>query len=124
MQVANAVRLFALKGLWTVTRLPVFGRPLVRALGSTDPNIRNIAGILIVRAGQRSVPLLTQALASGENPEMVLRVLGDVAGPELKSSILKFIQDPDVHVADAARDAIKNIDARIRYSAQPLSSRP
>jgi HEAT repeat protein len=90
---------------------------MVRGLASPDRNVRTIAGILLVRGGAKAEPILLEALRDHNNPEMVLRVLGDVASTRAKPSILPFAEDSDPKIADAAKDALKIIDLRAQYQA-------
>jgi hypothetical protein len=51
--------------LWRNTADPEAGWELIRGLQSFDPGLRSIAHVLLVENGQRSIPLLENALAAG-----------------------------------------------------------
>lgn len=112
MKLAKASGLFAVNAAWRATGLRPAGRALVRALGSTDENVRTIAGMFLVQAGEKSEPLLLEALGKRENVSLVLTILGSIGDRKLEPQISRFIQDPDPDVAKAARDALRMIEAQ------------
>lgn len=110
MHVAGAARLVACRALWRATRLRAAGRALVRALGSRDEDHRTLAGMLLVKEGQRAEPLLHEAMHRRENLPMVLWVLGSIGDKELEPEIREFSRDRDPSVARAAQDALRVLD--------------
>lgn len=110
MRVAAAARLAACRVVWRATGLRAAGRALVRAVGSRDEDLRTIAGMLLVKEGQRAEPLLHEALHRRENLPMVLWVLGDIGDKELVPEIREFSRDRDPSVARAAQDALRVLD--------------
>ncbi len=105
-----ALRLFASRALWGVTRHPAMGRSLVDALGSDDEDERTIAAILLTRAGRRAGPLLEQALKDGRHLPVVIAVLGSIGDPDMLPELEPFADSDDPDVSSAARDAIRVID--------------
>ena len=114
MLVASATRLFALGALWRGAGVESAGRTLVKALGNGDENLRTIAGMLLVKAGKRSVPLLEEALRRRENLPMTISILADIGDPSSQSALRSFTSDPDPRVAAAARDALRLLATRVR----------
>lgn len=112
MLVASATRLFALGALWRGAGVESAGRALVHALGNEDENLRTIAGMLLVKAGGRSVPLLEEALLRRENLPMTIPVLADIGEPSTAATLEAFVADPDPKVATAARDALRLLASR------------
>jgi hypothetical protein len=104
MKLAKAAGVFAANIAWRAMGLRPAGRALVRALGSVDENVRTIAG-------EKSEPLLLEALDRRENVPLVLTVLGSIGDRKLEPRISGFVQDPDPEVAKAARDALRMIEA-------------
>jgi hypothetical protein len=86
---------------------------VVRALASDDPTTRTMAGMLLVRSGSRSVPLLRDALAARHALPMVLPILADIGDQGARPALHALTQDPDASVAGAAREALRVLDARI-----------
>jgi HEAT repeat protein len=109
--VASAARLFALGALWRGAGVESAGRALVSALGISDENLRTIAGMMLVKAGPRSAPLLKDALARRQSVPMALAVLGDLGDPSCESALRAFTSDPDPKVAAAAREALRALEA-------------
>jgi HEAT repeat protein len=111
MLAASAARLFALGALWRAAGVESAGRALVKALGEGDENLRTIAGMMLVKAGPRSVPLLQDALARRQGLPMALSVLADLGDPSCEMALRSFASDPDPKVAAAAREALRVLEA-------------
>lgn len=112
MRLIGVARLPLLYGLWRGTGLTAAGRALVHALGSPDENIRTIAGMFLVRARERTVPLLREALERRESLPMALAILGDIGDRRCQPDLVRFTQDADPEVAKAARAALRVLGAR------------
>ena len=110
MNIQTALRLFASRALWGLTRHHAMGRSLVDALASNDEDERMIAGILLTKAGRRAEPLLEEALKDGRHLPMVIAVLGSIGDPSMLPELEPFVESEDPEVASAARDAIRVID--------------
>ncbi len=111
MRLFEAVRIFACAAVWRATGLRSPGRALVHALGSEDENIRTIAGMLLVRAGKQSEPLLQEALHKRENLHIVLPILADIGDRKFEAELQQFCQDDDPQVARAAKEALRVLTA-------------
>jgi hypothetical protein len=79
---------------------------LVRALSAKNENLKNIAGILIVRAGKSAEPLLQDALHRRENLPLTLSLLADLGDRMVEKEIQPFSTDQDPK-AEAARQALR-----------------
>lgn len=106
MNVLSAGYLFLCKLFWSLTHWNRAAQPLVRALGSRDETLRTIAGMFLVQAGPRSVPVLTEALRDRKNLPMVLSVVASVRDKKLEPYVRALQSDTDVNVAAAARHAL------------------
>ena len=106
----GALRLYVYRALWYWLGITSAGRALVRALGSSDENIRNIAGILLAKSGKRAEALLLEAANRRENLPTVLTVLGSIGDPALIPELRQFTTDQNPEVAKAAREALKVIE--------------
>jgi len=80
---------------------------LIRALSAKNENLKNIAGILIVRAGKSAEPLLQDALHRRENLPLTLSLLADLGDRMVEKEIQPFSTDQDPKVAEAARQALR-----------------
>ena len=107
MWVFQAIGLFFKAIVWRLTSSSRLGRMLVRALSSENENLRNIAGILLVRAGKRAEPVLQEALQRRENLPMTLTLLADLGDRVVEKEIQPFSTDRDPKVAEAARQALR-----------------
>jgi hypothetical protein len=116
MVLARAGWLFVSNALWRLGGLRAAGRVLVRALDSKDETNRTIAGMLLVRAGKKSEPLLQEALDKRENLPVVLTVIGSIGDSKFEPELSRFSRDADPDVAKAAKDALQLIE-----SHQPLA---
>jgi HEAT repeat protein len=109
MRLREAIGVFACAAVWRTTGLKAAGRPLVRALGASDETVRNIAGILLVRAGKRAEPLLQEALHKRENLPLVLTILADLGSRNFQSEMEAFSRDGDPQIARAAQAALRTL---------------
>ncbi len=107
MWIFLAIGLFLKAVAWRLTGASRLGRMLIRTLSSENENLRNIAGILLVRAGKRAEPLLQEALHRRENLPMTLTLLADLGDRVVEKEIQPFSTDRDPKVAEAARQALR-----------------
>ena len=114
MKLGRAVLLFGARAAWRVTGLKAAGRPLVRALGSSDEDVRTIAGMFLVKAGKSAESLLSEALAQRENVPMVLSVLADIGDASAEAQIRSFSSDNDPEVSRAAKEALRVLQTPLR----------
>lgn len=117
MQVFRAAGVFAANALWRATKSKSAGRVLVNALAADDPNIRTIAGMLLVRAGKDAVPLIQEAISRGVNLPQTLVMAGDVGAVTLEPDLQKFVGHPDPAVSQAARDGLRILQAQKKANA-------
>lgn len=98
--------------VWTWLGVTAGGRSLLRALGSSNENIHTMAGMLLVRAGRRSEPLLLDALRHRQNLPTVITILSDIGSRRSEPEIQRLAEDLDPQVARAAQDALRLLAAR------------
>jgi len=118
MRAKDAARLATRRFAWRATRSLAVGRPLVEALGSSDEDVRVLAGTLLTRAGRKAEPLLLDALSRRENVPAVLEVLASIGDDTAAREIDRHLDDPDPAVVEAARSA-----KRVVSMAQTLAAR-
>jgi len=112
MSPVRAAGLFIANSLWRISGARIAGRVLVNALASPDPSARQIAGILLVRAGKRSVPLVQEAIERGINLPQTLVMAGDLGAKSLEPHLRRFVNHPDPAVAKAASDGLRILAAQ------------
>ena len=108
------LRLVTDSTLWRALHVRGAGRRLLRALGSHDENIRQMAGVLLVRGGRRSQVLLTEALERGENLPIVLSLLGDVGDEDARERLERYSRDQDPAISKSAQYALRALRSRLR----------
>ncbi len=105
----RAASMFALKAAFQAGS-DAAGRSLIRNLRSPDENVRTLAGMFLVQCGRRSLPLLREALARGEDVPTILTMLADIGDPSVEPEIRARLSDSDPEVARAASDALKILE--------------
>ncbi len=117
MQILQTARLFASNVLWRATGSSAAAHTLVHSLGSSDPGVRTIAGMLLVQAGRKAEPLIEEAIRQKINLPQVLVMVGDVGAKRLEPELRSFLTDPDPEVSRAAREGLKILAAHESGSA-------
>jgi hypothetical protein len=84
----------------------------VYALGAPDEDLRVVAGMFLVRGARNAEPLLEEALARREYLPQVIAILADIGDPKYTPEFQRLAEHPDPAVADAARDAVRVLEAR------------
>jgi hypothetical protein len=112
MDVAGAVRVYGYNALWRATGARRAGRALINALGAPDEELQVLAGIFLVRGADKAEPLLEEALARRKHLPEVITILADIGNPKYKPEFRRLADDADPAVADAARDALRVLEAR------------
>jgi hypothetical protein len=112
MSAAGAARLLAVGAAWRLTGAGQAGRALVDALANDDETERTVAGIQLTRAGNRSVPLLNEALLAGSAPQLAVDVLASIATDEAKDALRRVVTEPGADAAcrDSAARALRTLD--------------
>ena len=114
MKWGEAASVFAAYGAWRATGSARAGVVLSAALGSSDETNRTAAGMLLLRGGEKALPLLRANLQRGTAVPMTLRLLGDIGGHAARATIEPYTQSADPAIARAARDALAAADAAAR----------
>ena len=117
MHLPRTLTVLAEGALWRVTHLTSLGQRLVAALGEPDENVRSIAGMMLVKGGYASVPLLYQALTDRTKLPAVLLLLGDVGDASVEKELARFTGDSDEKISRAARDALRVLALRASRAA-------
>ena len=107
--------MFAAWSLWRASGSARAGARLAQALASDDETARTAAGMLLVKAGARALPLMRDNLARGIAAPLSLRVIGDLAGDvggeAALSVIAPYREHADARIARAAEDAAQAAEA-------------
>lgn len=106
MSAPGSAALLAAAAAWRLG-VTAAGRKLVDALSSADENERLIAGMMLVKGGDKAVPLLRDELQHPRNLPHLLRVIGDAAPEAFKDTLEHYMSHEDPAVRRAAQDALK-----------------
>ena len=107
--------LLAVGATWRLTGIRAAGDALVTAAATGAGTERTLAGMLLVRAGDRSVPVVTEAILSGRDPGALVDVLASIGTDGAREALVRVSQTPRPVVSPEARDsaaeALRTLDA-------------
>jgi hypothetical protein len=112
MGAASSARLLAVGSAWRLTGLDAAGRTLVGAVSRGGESERALAGILLTRAGDRSVPLIAQSIAAGSAVPELVDVLASIGTPAARAAVTDAVRAPSPEVAAAAEQRRQEWDDR------------
>ncbi len=110
MGALSAARLLTAGSAWRLTGLGATGRALVSAVTGSDPDDRALAGIMLTRAGDRSVPLIADAIAAGANPVDLMDVLASIGTDAARAALEAAARSTRPDVAATAQQALHTLD--------------
>lgn len=83
---------------------------LLDAISGDDEQNQMLAGMSLVKAGQRSFELIEQKIASGEASVPVIRLLPDIDGPRSRGVLEKIASGDQRELQETARECIDLLD--------------
>jgi hypothetical protein len=111
---AASARLLVIGTSWRLTGVTAAGQALVRAAAGDAETERTLAGMLLVQAGDRSVPVLTEAILSGVAPADLVDVLASIGSERARGALTRVSSAaPSAvapEVAAAAAEALRTLD--------------
>lgn len=111
MSLVSSARILSAGLTWRRARLRSAGHTLVSALSSEDENVQTMAGMMLVQAGERSIPLLEEAIAAGRGTDLHQQVLDDIRPhQEVGESLDELSESDNPTIAEAARRARELLD--------------
>jgi hypothetical protein len=103
---------------WLLTGADSLGRKLIEALTSDDDDSKTLAGMYLVKGGERGRRLVVDALEKGaEAPELVT-VLQSLGGPEAEAALADLAEHEERPLAGQARRALNEL-TEIRRRREP-----
>jgi hypothetical protein len=98
---------------WRTVGSETAGRTLLEAVSGDDEQERTLAGMSIVKAGDRSIGLIENARVSGTLTPPVVRLLADIGGSRSRALLTEIAADggPLVEAAVESLDLLDRIDA-------------
>ena len=119
MGVAASAKLLAVGVTWRLTGVAAAGDALVNAVTTGGETERMLAGTLLVQAGRRSVPLMTEAIMIGRASASLVDVLASIGTGDAREALVRVSQAPTPAVAPptrhAAAEALRTLDAIRRH---------
>ena len=85
------------------------GATLLDAITANDEQERMLAGMSLVKAGDRSLDLIEEAYAAGNATPQLVRLVADIGGPRARPMLTEMAAEPGP-VADAASDSLDLLD--------------
>jgi len=85
------------------------GATLLDAMAGDDEQERMLAGMSLVKAGDRSLDLISSAYASGNATPQLVRLVADIGGPRARPMLTEMAAEPGP-LADTASDSLDLLD--------------
>jgi hypothetical protein len=105
--------ILAVGAIWLLTGAAAAGRALTRAVTDGGEDERTLAGMLLVRAGDRSVPVVTEAILSGRGSTALIDVLASIGSQAARDALVRVSRAAapavDPVVAAAAAEALRTL---------------
>ena len=109
-----SARILVVGVIWLLTGAAAAGRALTRAITDGGEDERTLAGMLLVRAGDRSVPVVTEAILSGRGSTALIDVLASIGSQAARDALVRVSRAAapavDPAVAAAAAEALRTLD--------------
>jgi hypothetical protein len=109
MSLGESLRVIGAGLFFRATGAEGAGYTLLDAFSGDDEQEKTLAGISIVKAGERSVELIEKARLSGRLTPDVVRLLADIGGPRSRA-LLSEISTDDGPIAEAAAQSLEVLD--------------
>ena len=90
MGVAASARLLAVGATWRLTGIPAAGRALTAAVSAGTETERTLSGMLLVQAGDRSVPVVAAAIRAGGDVAALTDVLASIGSPAAREEVRRL----------------------------------
>ena len=116
MSAASSAKLLAAGSAWRLTGLAAAGRTLVSAVEHGAEDERTLAGILLVQAGDRSVPLIRNAIAEGARRPELVDILASIGTQNARTALETIAHGAAPEIAGAAEQALRTLDEIRRRS--------
>ncbi|MDN5858221.1 MAG: hypothetical protein L0H84_06310 [Pseudonocardia sp.] len=114
MGAASSAWLLAVGATWRLTGLGGAGAGLVTAVATGGETERTLAGMLLTRAGDRSVPVVATAMMAGRAPAELAAVLAGIDTPAARAALTRAAEASRGEVSpetrDAAEAAVRTLD--------------
>lgn len=114
MGVMTSARILAAGATWRLTGIAAAGDALLTAVTTGSETERTLAGMLLVKAGNRSVTVVADAVLTGKGAADLVDVLASINTPDARAALVRVAQAPPSTVASqaqcAAAEALRTLD--------------
>jgi hypothetical protein len=110
MGFASSAKVLASGAAWRVAGMTWAGRGLIDAFVQGDENERTLAGMSLVQAGDRSLPLVVEAIASGSDPVDLVDVISSIGTDDARRALAQLAESGDPATNAAAVSALRDFD--------------
>ena len=107
---SSSFRVLAAGASWRLFGSARSGERLLAAMAGDDEQNRMLAGISLVKAGQRSLDLIKKKIADGEATAPAIRLLPDIAGERSRGLLEQVAAGKPGVEADAATESLELLD--------------
>lgn len=109
MSLGSSLKVIGAGVAWRTVGSESAGAKLLDAFRSDDEQKRTLAGISLVKAGERSVDLIEQARSTGSLTPDLVRLLADIGGPK-SQALLSDLAGEEGPVAKAAVESLELLE--------------
>ena len=117
MGTATSAALLAVGATWRLTGVPAAGRALVTAATTGDESDQVLAKMMLVKAGNRSVPIVTGTLLADPAATDLVEVLASIGTDEARDALRKLSHAAEHR--EAATEALRTLDEIRRQTDDP-----
>lgn len=111
MGVGTSLKVLVSDRVWRLVGSEVAGRAVASAaLDSAREDTSTLAAMLLVRGGDRAVPLLEDVVAAGHTDPIIIDVLASIATPRATVALDCLTKHQDHDLATAARTALQRVE--------------
>lgn len=114
MAAMTSARILAAGATWRLTGIAAAGDALLTAVTTGNDTERTLAGMLLVKAGNRSVTIVSDAILTGNGTADLVDVLASINTADARAALVTVAQAPPPTVAPqtqlAATDALRTLD--------------
>jgi hypothetical protein len=106
----GSAKLLAVGAAWRLTGAGPAGRRLVRAARGGGETERTLAGMMLVQAGDRSVPVLVEAIMTGPGSAELVTVLASIGTKAARHALARVRRTGPPSAAATVAEALRTLD--------------
>lgn len=113
MGIADSLKVISAGVVWRTFGTASAGKTLLDTMAGDHEQERMLAGMSLVKAGERSIGLIEEAVTSGQASPSAVKLLADIGGPRSKTLLTNIAAEPGElsEAATQSLDLLNRIDA-------------